>query len=49
MLIAVGDESTVKKSGELWRKGTEKFDLLRAPLDVRLIPDDILDKALLLE
>jgi hypothetical protein len=47
--IVDGDERKFADSGEHLRKGTRKFDLLRAPLDVRLFPDDILDKALLLE
>jgi hypothetical protein len=32
-LEMVGDECIIMDSGELLEKGTEKFDLLRAPLD----------------
>jgi hypothetical protein len=44
----VGVEWIAMNSGELLRKGTIKFVVLRPLLHAILLPDDLLDKALLL-
>jgi hypothetical protein len=46
--IVDGDEHNFADSNELLRKGTSKFVVLRPLLDAILLPDDLLDKALLL-
>jgi hypothetical protein len=46
--IVDGDEHNFADSGELLQKGTKKFVVLRPLLHAILLPDDLLDKALLL-
>jgi hypothetical protein len=43
----VGVEWITMNSGELLRKGASKFVVLRPLLHAILLPDDLLDKALL--
>jgi hypothetical protein len=47
--IGDGAERTVANSDELFRKGTEKFLGLLPPLHLRLLRDDLLYVALLLD
>jgi hypothetical protein len=48
-MIGDGAERTVADSDELFQKGTEKFLGLRPPRHPRLLPDDLLYVALLLD
>jgi hypothetical protein len=45
MLIAAGEPLTVANSDDNLRKGTDKFDLLRASLDVLLLQEYVEDTA----
>jgi hypothetical protein len=47
--IMPGGECSIKISGELRRKGTEKLTQLRPSPDSKLDPDDLEDLALLLD
>jgi hypothetical protein len=46
-MIADGDELNFAITGEVLQKGIFKFALLRPPLDAGLLPDALLDDALL--
>jgi hypothetical protein len=49
LLIGDGDELNFSIPRADLRKGTAKFDMIRAPLDAFLRPDDLLDEARLLD